>query len=74
MNNMLRNDVKASVFLEGFRDVDAFGGLMVFEQCGHDSWQSQGAAVEGMDKLDVAVLVLETELEAVGLEGLEVGD
>ena len=55
----LRDDVKAGVFLEGFRDVNALGGLMVFEQGGHDSGQGQGAAVEGVHELDVAVLVLE---------------
>lgn len=69
----LRNNLKACVFLEGFRDANALWGLMVFEQCGHDSGQGEGAAVEGVHELDVAVLVLVAELQAVGLEGLKVG-
>ena len=71
---MLRNDVKAGVFLEGLRDVDALRCLMVFEQCGHDARQGEGAAVEGVHELDVAVFVLEAKFQSVGLEGLEVGD
>ena len=58
----LRDNFKAGVFLEGFRDMDAFRGLVIFEQGGHDSGQGEGAAVEGVDELDVAVFVFETEL------------
>ena len=46
--NKLRNDLKAGVFLEGFRDADAFRGLMVFEESGDDAGQGQGTAVEGV--------------------------
>ena len=58
----LRDNFKAGVFLEGFRDADAFRGLMVFEECGHDAGQGEGASIKCVNELDVAVLVFETEL------------
>ena len=47
--------------------------LVVLEQRRHDSRQSQGRSVEGVDELVLAVFVFEPAFQAVGLERLKVG-
>lgn len=59
MVSRLGDHIEAGVFLESFRDADAFGSLVVFEKCCDDARQCEGATVEGMHQLDVAVFVLE---------------
>ena len=70
----LLDNVKSGIVLKCFGYAYAFRRLMVFEQGCNDAGQGQGAAVEGVDELHVAVFVFEAQLQTVGLEGLEVGD
>ena len=55
------------------RQFDARGRLVVFQQRGHDARQGQGRAVERVQQLGFAAFNFVAALEAVGLEGLEVG-
>ena len=71
---LLVNFIKAEVRAQTLGHDDAVGRLVVLQQGGHDARQGQGRAVEGVAELHLAVLVLEAQLHAVGLEGLEVGD
>ncbi len=70
----LLNLVEAEVGTQALGHNDAVGGLIVLEEGGDDAWEGKGAAVEGVGETHLAVGVLETELHAVGLEGLEIGD
>ena len=59
---------------QSFRYEDAFRRLVVLQQGGHDTRQSQRAAVERVGQLRLAVGVAVAQFQTVGLERLEVGD
>ena len=68
----LFDNIKTRVGNQRLGDADAFGGLIVLQQRGHDARQGQRRAVEGVRQLDFLLLVAVAEFEAVGLERLEV--
>lgn len=71
----LFDDVKSAVFYQDFGYLDAFGGLVVFQQGGHDAGQGEGGAVEGVAELFfLAACYSVAQTETVGLVGVEVGD
>ena len=70
----LVNAFESAVGDEGFRYADAFGCLVVFEQCGDDAWQCECGAVERVAQFDFLVSRAVAAFEPVGLVGVEVGD
>jgi hypothetical protein len=72
--NRLVYTVKAGIRTEAGGDFDVAVFLVVLEEGGDYTRKCEGAAVEGVCELHLAVLVLVTEVEAVGLIALEVGD
>ena len=76
-NDKYRNlfdNIKTRIGNQRLGDADAVGGLEILQQGGHDTRQRQRRAVERMCQLCFLVGVTVTELQAVGLERLEVGD
>ena len=68
------DDVEAGVFAQAFGDDDAFGGLVVLKQRGHDSREGEGGAIEGVAEACLLVLAAVAAFQTVGLVCLEVGD
>ena len=66
----LVDDVEADVLAEHFGDYDAFGGLIVFEQGGHDAGEGESRAVEGVGQTGLLVVATVAALKTVGLFGV----
>ena len=67
------NPVKACVRAEDFRDDYTVRSLVVLEERGHDTRESEGRTVERMGKDSLAVLVTVAQVKPVGLIRLEIG-
>ena len=68
----LFDNIKTRIGNQRLGDADAVGGLVVLQQRRHDARKGQRRAVQSMCQLDFLLLVAVAELEAVGLERLEI--
>ena len=69
----LTDRFESRVLVQGLRDADALGCLVVFQHCGYDPRQGERRAVEGVGQLDTVVGVAVAQLHTVALEGFEIG-
>ena len=65
--------IKARERPQGFRNPDTVRGLVVLQQGGHHPGQRHRAPVERMQQARLAVGSFVTQMQAIGLVGLEIG-
>ena len=69
------DDIKTAIRYEGLRDANAFLCLVVLQNSGHDTWQSESRTVERMTKLGfLSLSITVAALQTVSLIGVEVRD
>ena len=68
----LLNHIKSRIRNQRLRNADAFGSLVVFEQCCDDTRQSQCATIQRMAELCLFILVTITAFQTVCLVIIEV--
>src|SRR5690606_21160654 len=76
-NNRLKtlvDHIKTTIGNQHFGNLDTVFGLVIFQDARQDPGQCQRATVQGVCQLTLPGLVLVAELEAIGLEGLEIGN
>ena len=72
---LLVDNLETGVGHKGLGDTDAFGRLVVLQECCNDARQGEGRAVQGVAELGLLGLgIAETALQTVGLIGIEVAD
>ena len=68
------NHFKPAIRNQRFRDADAFGRLVILQQSGHDTGQSQSGSVQRMAKFNLLVRIAVTAFQTVGLISVEIGN
>ena len=74
MDTNLINLVESRIRTKDFRNDYAIFGLVVLQEGGDDTRESEGTTVQRVAELGLAIGVTVAQMEPVGLEGLEVGN